>query len=105
MGPGLPEMTATGADASPRGGRRVSAWPAYQPKPTVPADLVCPPFPSSCASRSLDVVEIHPVRIPGRWADGRALDVHTASSTAALYEGGDARMVYALTLTRTRSNQ
>jgi len=27
------------------------------------------------------MVEIHPVRIPGRWADGRALDVHTVSST------------------------
>ena len=27
------------------------------------------------------MIEIHPVRIPGRWVDGRALDVHTVSST------------------------
>jgi hypothetical protein len=27
------------------------------------------------------MVEIHPARIPGRWSDGRALDVHTVSST------------------------
>lgn len=26
------------------------------------------------------MTEIHPVRIPGRWRDGRALDVHTVSS-------------------------
>jgi competence protein ComFC len=32
------------------------------------------------------VVEIQPVRIPGRWRDGRALDVHTVSST---YVGDD----------------
>lgn len=32
------------------------------------------------------MVEIHPARIPGRWADGRALDVHTVSST---YLGDD----------------
>jgi len=27
------------------------------------------------------MVQIQPVRIPGRWRDGRALDVHTVSST------------------------
>ena len=32
------------------------------------------------------MVEIQPVRIPGRWRDGRALDVHTVSST---YVGDD----------------
>jgi competence protein ComFC len=32
------------------------------------------------------MVEVHPVRIPGRWDDGRALDVHTVSST---YLGDD----------------
>jgi competence protein ComFC len=32
------------------------------------------------------MVEIHPARIPGRWNDGRALDVHTVSST---YLGDD----------------
>ncbi len=32
------------------------------------------------------MVEIHPARIPGRWSDGRALDLHTVSST---YLGDD----------------
>jgi adenine/guanine phosphoribosyltransferase-like PRPP-binding protein len=32
------------------------------------------------------MVEIHPARIAGRWADGRALDVHTVRST---YLGDD----------------
>jgi predicted amidophosphoribosyltransferase len=32
------------------------------------------------------MVQIQPVRIPGRWRDGRALDVHTVSST---YVGED----------------
>lgn len=32
------------------------------------------------------MVEIHPVRIPGRWADGRTLDFHTLGST---YLGDD----------------
>jgi len=32
------------------------------------------------------MVAIHPVRIPGRWRDGRALDVHTVSSA---YVGDD----------------
>jgi predicted amidophosphoribosyltransferase len=32
------------------------------------------------------MVAIQPVRIPGRWRDGRALDVHTVSST---YVGDD----------------
>ena len=32
------------------------------------------------------MVDIQPVRIPGRWRDGRALDVHTVSST---YLGDD----------------
>ena len=32
------------------------------------------------------MVDIQPVRIPGRWRDGRALDVHTVSST---YVGDD----------------
>jgi competence protein ComFC len=32
------------------------------------------------------MVTIHPARIPGRWSDGRALDVHTVSST---YLGDD----------------
>ncbi len=32
------------------------------------------------------MVEIHPVRIPGRWRDGRALDVHTLGS---VYLGDD----------------
>ena len=27
------------------------------------------------------MVEVHPARIPGRWEDGRALDLHTVSST------------------------
>jgi competence protein ComFC len=27
------------------------------------------------------MLEIHPIRIPGRWADGRALDFHTVRST------------------------
>jgi competence protein ComFC len=32
------------------------------------------------------MVEVHPLRIPGRWRDGRALDVHTISSA---YTGDD----------------
>jgi predicted amidophosphoribosyltransferase len=32
------------------------------------------------------MVEVHPLRIPGRWSDGRALDVHTVRST---YLGDD----------------
>jgi len=32
------------------------------------------------------MVPIRPVRIPGRWRDGRALDVHTTSSE---YVGDD----------------
>ena len=27
------------------------------------------------------MVDIRPIRIPGRWSDGRALDVHTIRST------------------------
>jgi competence protein ComFC len=32
------------------------------------------------------VIEVHPARIPGRWREGYALDIHTVSST---YLGDD----------------
>ena len=51
-------------------------------------------------------VEVHPLRIPGRWVDGRALAGATMNSiTAEICDRGRAHAVYALTLTRTRSNQ
>ena len=89
------------------------------------------------------MIEFHPTRIPGRWRDGYALDLHTVSSTyvgddefgharfetqrspagelliddlfrsgatmnsitASLYDDGRVADVFALTMTRTRSNQ
>ena len=57
----------------------------------------------SSAGGPSEVIVIHPQRLPGRWRDGYALDVHTVSSTYLGDDQGQAADVFALTITRTRS--
>ena len=55
------------------------------------------------------MIEFQPIRLPGRWREGYALDVHTVSSAYLgedeLYDKGRAAEVFALTITRTRANR